>query len=1229
MSPYSGDFLSLGPSKRSRVRLADDTIIPVMGEGTVVVRTSSQHVRLTRVLYVPDLGARLLSVAGIYDRGGRVVWRQDSVDIYSSTSSTPVLTCSRIGSGWFLNGSFVPSTSLPVPLDPCQSCVADAARASAPGTVVPADWQLWHARLGHVGLSGLSALRTHGLVRGMTMIGHIPKSHSCVSCLRGKMTQLPFPPVQKSVTTPFALVGMDLLGKIAHRSIRSGARYMLLLKDAYSGFCWSYYLQKKKHAAARIRAFFAMIELQYKVKIRAFRSDRGGEFLSADFVLWLDQLGVRHQLTVAYTPQQNGMVERANRTLCGRARTMLQGAGLPERFWEHALRYATWCTNRTPSRRLRPPATPYAALHATSPDVSDARVFGCLAHVFVPGQLRRKFDSHADLGVFLGIAEDTKAWEFWIPATGAFRVSRTAFFHETKFLRDSASVDPVVTIRVPEPAVLETLFPAQQSLSSDPARAAQRLAVPLWTLPVPAAREPQQDSADPAVQVSHQPLSQDGLTHHVSLSTDVSLPPPDRSPAEGEWLGPDGPTQVPADAGLGHHLVPGLVLEDTVPEPGVPLEPSCAPGDPPLSPEEIITPDVPGPRDSVSADLHISSDASGSAPPSHASERSEVVQLPADAPPPPLPSSRPVRIRQRPLHFSPQPRGKTHQIYRRAGTASAFLVSQPPERWNVPKGLASANKSDEAERWLEARLAELAGLQNLDCWELVDAPPNVNILRSHWVFALKLNPDNTIERFKARLVVDGSQQRDGIDFDETFASTAGRTTVRVFIALAAVRGWFLHQLDVSQAFLYGKVDKTIYMFQPRGHSDGTRRVCKLRRSLYGLKQAPRIWGEHLRGTLLGLGFTQSPMDPSLYSIVRDGVPLWIVDWVDDMLLGSPSEQLLDWFKGELQKAYKVKDLGVAQKYIGLELHREPDSVWLHQAHYCFELLEKFGSTSKSFPVTPLPDGFLTFRPWETLSPDGDLEAPPGVTPEPPLADAERRLYQQIVGSLNYAAHSTRLDIAYAVSQLSRATQKPRARHLAAAKRCVQYLAGTAHWGLCYGKNDGLYLETYVDAGLGPSGDSCNTSGLLLQLAGAPVSWLAKKQDRKTTSTCDSESLAVMTACQHVLHMRDLLAEFDAVQRFPTPLYNDNSACVRLCHEPRAHHKSLQLTRQMAYVRQLAHDGFVHPLHVNTDRMPADFLTKGLAREAFLRCRSQSGMAPLPSHVTFISPEPAQGGVLHS
>ena len=1317
MSPFASDFVSIGPSPRRRVRIADGSFVPVLGEGTVLVRGMRDiPVALTRVLYVPDLGSRLLSIAGLYDRGGRVVWGPEVVEIYGSRPGPHLLECRRRGSMWYLTAPVITSAVRDPTEAHCLSCSAAASAA----TDRPLPWEVWHQRLAHVSPSGLAVLRSRQLVSGMSLKGSIPKEHACAACFRGKMAQLPFPQSAQRVTTPLALIGMDLLGKLERESARSRARYMLLLKDYATGFTWGFFLRKKKDAAERIRHFFSFAERQFHTPIQAFRSDRGGEFLSSDFVHWLSEHGVVHQLTVPYTPQQNGMVERTNRTLCGRARAMLYAAGLPKRFWEHALRYAIWCANRVPSKRLgKAGNTPYGALVGRVPDVSMARIFGCLAHVYVPAAQRRKLDDRAVLGVFLGMAGDSKAYEFWIPETGQFLLSRSAVFHEQQFLRDAPRVDPAVTVIPPPGDLLESaddpsLFPTGQSLSKDRVRAAQIRSAPLWAEPGPSPSGPSEldvvvppsdrvppdhpsSSSGPHSGLSpgegeggvrrssrvswRTPLLSVRRFHpssfaRVSQDTDESvaseqisvIPAPVQSgryqlladldpesvPISAEGLPSEEEVTVPSDM-LRPEAVPD-VPESQEPVPSLDPAPVVSEGQgelPSQSDPVVQEPRAPVPHSVESGPSGESEgeEMRGSVPvvltPSSGPVESGTQQSPAvvielaDQPPPPAErAARPQRERRQPLHFSPVMRGQSHHIYRRAGTAVSFLSSVPPERWQVPKGFLAAMRHPDSDRYHAAMQAEFDGLIDQGVWVLVERstlPPNAHILRCHWVYTIKLNPDNTIERYKARLVIDGSQQKEGIDYGETFASTAGRVTVRVFMAIAVLLGWVVHQLDVSQAFLYGDVDRPVYMFQPQGFTDGTSRVCLLKRSLYGLKQAPRIWSEHLRKTMLELGFTVSPMDPALYVIVKDGVFLAVLDWVDDMLLGSPSVAMLEWFKQALAERYKVKDLGPAAKYVGFEFHWAADreSLYVHQTHYCLEAFELHGDPSAPFPDTPLPTNFKSFHPWESLSPDGDREPPPGVTLEPPVSTEEWRLFRQIVGKLNFAAQCARPDIGFAAAILSQVAQKPRARHLAAARRCIQYLGGTATWGLRYSKIDDSGLLCYCDASLGPTGSSHNHTGVILSFCGSPVSWLSKKQDRMTTSTCDSESLAVMTAVQHTVFLRDLLVEFAAVQKVPTPLYNDNSACVKLCVEPRAHHKSIHLTRPMAYVRQLASDGYISPLYTPTTQMPADTLTKNLDSASFQRCRSQMGMVPLPADVTFATfpasgpPAPERGGVLDS
>jgi hypothetical protein len=500
-------------------------------------------------------------------------------------------------------------------------------------------------------------------------------------------------------------------------------------------------------------------------------------------------------------------------------------------------------------------------------------------------------------------------------------------------------------------------------------------------------------------------------------------------------------------------------------------------------------------------------------------------------------------------------------------------------------------------------------------WQLVDPPPGANILGSKWVFALKTKPDGTIDRFKARLVCQGFGQKEGVDFDETFASTAGRSTVRLFLALICVLGLRVKQVDVTTAFLYGQADKEIYMRQPPGHDDGSGRVCRLVRALYGLKQAPRIWGETLRASLLRLGFRSSSMDPCLYLLRKDGQDLFLLDFVDDMLLASHSEPLIEWVFAELCKEYALTDMGDVERYVGLHVHhdRSTGQMWVHQAPYLTELAEKFGLSSESYPDTPLPADFVLEHPWEISGEDPPVSHGTRRPDELLSPDGVKR-FQQLVGSLNYVAHSVRLDVAFAVNQLSRVTRAPRVRHMAAAERCVLYLLGTADLGLHFTRRSGVYLECFVDASFSSGGDRKSMTGFLLKVGGAPIYWTARKQDRVTTSTCDAESYAIMVSVQYVEFLRDLLEELGLTQFSPTPVYNDNSAAVALCIDPLAHKKSVQMTRQMAYVRERTRNGVIAPLHVRTTEQPADFLTKRLEASAFHRCCEQSGLSKLPTRV---------------
>ena len=333
MSPVASDFVLVAPPvSREHVRIADGTLVPVLGVGTVLLQGLRGPFLLRGVLFVPGLSQRLLSVAMIYDHGGRVEWGRDEVLVYGSGTDYALARCHREYDRWVLRAPILSASVVREGDHFSLQAIGEGMVVQGAGpSSVSAPWELWHARLGHVGVQALRRMSVGGHVTGMQLTGSTPKSHVCPDCLVGKMANLPFPAEPRRAQQPFSRICMDLLGKVTTSS-RSKSKYMLCLKDEYSGYAWVYFLRKKKEAATRIRSFFAFVERQYEVTVKGFRSDRGGEFLHHDFVQWLEELWVTHQLTTPYTPQQNGMCERYNRTLCDRARAMLSAAGLPQRY---------------------------------------------------------------------------------------------------------------------------------------------------------------------------------------------------------------------------------------------------------------------------------------------------------------------------------------------------------------------------------------------------------------------------------------------------------------------------------------------------------------------------------------------------------------------------------------------------------------------------------------------------------------------------------------------------------------------------------------------------------------------------------------------------------------------------------------------------------------------------------------------------------------------------------
>lgn len=279
-----------------------------------------------------------------------------------------------------------------------------------------------------------------------------------------------------------------------------------------------------------------------------------------------------------------------------------------------------------------------------------------------------------------------------------------------------------------------------------------------------------------------------------------------------------------------------------------------------------------------------------------------------------------------------------------------------------PATFKQAMSSHESAEWLKAANEEYQSILENKTWELVDLPAGRKALTGKWVFRKKLNLDGSMAQVKARYVVHGYKQIEGIDFTETFSPVVRSTSVRTLLALAAEKNLMLHHMDVKTAFLNGYLEEEIYIRQPEGFEDPKNpdKVCLLKRPLYGLKQSAREWNNqiHIYIYLVKSGFVQSTADPNVYILYMAQDFAILALYVDDSLILATVDKTLQKVKDILTSEFKMSDLGRLSFFLGIQVQTNPNgSIFIHQAHYIKQTLEKFGMTeckvvsvSRSTPV---------------------------------------------------------------------------------------------------------------------------------------------------------------------------------------------------------------------------------------------------------------------------------------
>ena len=496
--------------------------------------------------------------------------------------------------------------------------------------------------------------------------------------------------------------------------------------------------------------------------------------------------------------------------------------------------------------------------------------------------------------------------------------------------------------------------------------------------------------------------------------------------------------------------------------------------------------------------------------------------------------------------------------------------------------------------WRGAMKQEVIAHEESGTWDIVSLPKGKKAIGCQWIYKLKFNADGTVERPKARLVACGNNQVQGDDFSETFAPVVKMGTIRSLLALVAAKGWEVHQMDVHNAFLHGDLNEEVYMRLPPGftHSDPTK-VCLLRKSLYGLRQAPRCWFEKLTNSLLEYGFLQSYSDASLFTYTKDSKEIRVLIYVDDLVLASNDLELLVKFKTYLGECFKMKDLGKLKYFLGIEVARSKEGIFLSQRKYSLDIIEDTGLLGCK-PVT------IPMEQYHQLTAEDT----------PLLADPKK--YRRLVGRLVYLM-ITRPELCYTIHLLSQFMQQPREAHWNAALRVVRFLKGCPGQGILLRADNNLQLSVYVDADWSSCPDSRRSlSAYVVFLGDSPIDWKTKKQDTVSMSSAEAEYRAMAAAVKEVKWIVPLVEELGVKVVQPVRFYCDSKAAIHIAANPVFHERTKHLERDCHSVRDAVKAGLISTIHVKSKDQIADLLTKALGRPQFEALSSKLGVQDLHS-----------------
>ncbi|GJQ92240.1 retrovirus-related pol polyprotein from transposon TNT 1-94 [Tanacetum coccineum] len=409
----------------------------------------------------------------------------------------------------------------------------------------------------------------------------------------------------------------------------------------------------------------------------------------------------------------------------------------------------------------------------------------------------------------------------------------------------------------------------------------------------------------------------------------------------------------------------------------------------------------------------------------------------------------------------------------------------------------------------------------------------------------KLDENGIVSRNKAKLVAQGYNQQEGIDYDETYALIARLESIRILLAYACALEFKLFQIDIKSAFLNGFINEEVYVAQPSGFIDFKKpnHVYKLKKALYGLKQAPKAC--------------------------------------------LTCQEMCDDFAKIMHDEFEMSMMGELNFFLGLQIKQMEDGIFFNQSKYIKETLKKFGLKDSKPMKTPMSSDTKLMK-------DEECE----------FVDSTK--YQGMICSLLYLTES-RLDIMFSVCLCARFQEDPKTSHLEVVKRIFRYIKGTTHLKLWYPKGTGIETVVYDDSDhAGDYVDQKNTSGIYTFVGCCLTSWFSKKQTALAISTTEAEYVSARKACQQALRMKQALIDYD-IRLDDVPIMCDNKGAIELSKNPVQHSRMKHIKIRHHFLWDNVQKGSISIEKVSSEDNITDILTKPLKHESFNYLRLGLGM----------------------